>query len=328
MGCRSIPNEFAMLIKSSDDKSKRLKLLEDLQNSNTLNQDQKDWLRENIWTHRMGTQGEKDAAHYLDSYFRDSKNTAVIHDLRIEVDGQVAQIDHLIISRFLDFYLLETKNFNGNLAITEQGEFSVQYSGGRVRGIPSPIEQSKRHELVLRKLLEKLEVKGRLGLNPSFHHVVLVDPKATITRPNPKKFDSSHVIKADSFMTWREQFIDKSTTAANMFGTLLKIKNSDSLETIARAVAKAHRPMNLLELPDFMAPKPMLRTATVPEIQPAQPSKPEFSAPAEGQAKRYWCFTCGHTLTPAVFSYCMDRRTQFGNRAYCMQHQKDFPPMR
>jgi hypothetical protein len=106
---RSLPNEFAMLIKSSDDKSKRIKLLEDLQNSSTLNQNQKDWLRENIWAHRMGSQGEKDAAHYLDSHFRDSKNNAVIHDLRIEVDGQVAQIDHLIISRFLDFIYSKRK---------------------------------------------------------------------------------------------------------------------------------------------------------------------------------------------------------------------------
>jgi hypothetical protein len=317
-----------MIIKSTDDKSKRIKLLEELQNATTLDHNQKEWLKEQMWAHRMGTQGEKAAAHYLDSYFRDSKNNAVIHDLRIEVDGQVAQIDHLIISRFFEFYLLETKNFSGNLSITEQGEFSVQYSGGQVRGIPSPIEQSKRHELVLRKLVEKLEIKGRLGLSPSFFHVVLVDPKATITRPNPKKFDTSNVIKADSFMTWRDAFIAKDVSIANMMGTLLKIKNSESIEAIARMIAKAHRPANPLELPEFMTPKPMVMTPTHPEVQCAKPSKPESTQPIDGQAKRYWCFKCGNTLTPAVFGFCMDRRTQFGGRAYCMAHQNDFAHVR
>lgn len=317
-----------MLIKSADDKSRRIKLFEELQNATTLDQNQKEWLKDKMWAHRRGTQGEVAAAHYLDSYYRDSKNNSVIHDLRIEVDGQVAQIDHLIISRCLDFYMLETKNFTGNLTITEQGEFSVRYSGGRVWGIPSPIEQSKRHELVLRKLLAKLDIKARLGLSPSFHHVVMVDPKATITRPNPKKFDTSDVIKADSFMTWRSEFIDKRSSAVDTIGSIFKLRNSDSIESIARMIAKEHRPENLLALPDFMAPRPVVTTPTPPETQRAQPSKPDFSEPNDGQVKRYWCFTCRGALTPAVFNYCMDRRTQFGGRAYCMQHQRDFPPVK
>ena len=313
-----------MLIKSTDDKSKRIKLLDELQNATTLDHNQKEWLKEQMWAHRMGTQGENAAAHYLDSYFRDSKNHALIHDLRIDVDGHVAQIDHLIISRCLDFYLLETKNFSGNLSITEQGEFSVQYSGGHVRGIPSPIEQSKRHEVVLRKLLEKMEIKGRLGLSPSFHHVVLVDPKATITRPNSKKFDTSHVIKADSFKTWRDAFIEKGTSTVDIIGSLLKIKNAESIEAIARMISKAHRPANLLELPPSMAPKPMAMAPRPPEVQCAKPSIPEFTQPVDGQVKRYWCFKCSKTLTHAVFSFCMDRKPQFGGRAYCMEHQRDF----
>lgn len=317
-----------MLIKSADDKSRRIKLFEELQNAATLDQHQKDWLKDKMWAHRLGTQGEVAAAHYLDSYYRDSKNNAVIHDLRIEVDGHVAQIDHLIISPGSDFYMLETKNFTGNLTITEQGEFSVRYSGGRVWGIPSPIEQSKRHELVLRKLLVKLKIKGRLGLSPSFHHVVMVDPKATITRPNTKKFDTSDVIKADGFMTWRNEFIDKRASTVDTIGSIFRFRNSDSIDAIARMIAKEHRPENLLALPDFMAPRLVVTTPTPPEIQHKNRSKPEFTEPGDRQVKPYWCFKCGNPLSPAVYSYCMDRRTQFVGRAYCMLHQKDFRPVR
>ena len=46
---------------------------------------------------------------------------SVIHDLRIECEGRVAQIDHLLIGRFLDIWVCETKNFSEGIAINEQG---------------------------------------------------------------------------------------------------------------------------------------------------------------------------------------------------------------
>lgn len=85
-----------MLIKSADDKSKRLALLEDLQKSNRLDQKQKDWLRDELNRLRKGIQGERDAAFYIETYYRDSENYAIIHDLRLVVNG-VAQIDHLLL---------------------------------------------------------------------------------------------------------------------------------------------------------------------------------------------------------------------------------------
>jgi len=86
-------------IKSADDKIKRLMLLEDLQRSHLLDMSQKKWLREELMRVKKGIQGERDSAHYLDSYFKGSENHAVLHDLRFIVEGDVAQIDHLVISR-------------------------------------------------------------------------------------------------------------------------------------------------------------------------------------------------------------------------------------
>ena len=50
---------------------------------------------------RTGVSGEKDSAYYIDFYFRHSKNWAVIHDLRLEHKGQVAQIDQQVDRRNL-----------------------------------------------------------------------------------------------------------------------------------------------------------------------------------------------------------------------------------
>ena len=60
-----------------------------------------------------------------------------------------------------------------------RGEFTAEYENARF-GIPSPIEQSLRHEKVLRILLERLGIVGRTQRHPDSHHVVMLHPKATI----------------------------------------------------------------------------------------------------------------------------------------------------
>ena len=70
-----------------------------------------------------GARGEESSAYYIDFRYKDSPNWAVIHDLRLEYRGFVAQIDHLLINRLLDIYDLESKNFYYGIKITPEGEF-------------------------------------------------------------------------------------------------------------------------------------------------------------------------------------------------------------
>jgi hypothetical protein len=88
-----------MLLKSADDKSKRLCVLEELQQSPLLDAAPRDWLQKELDRLRKGIQGEKAAAHYLNNYLASSKNSVLMHDLRFEVGGEVAQIDHLLLTR-------------------------------------------------------------------------------------------------------------------------------------------------------------------------------------------------------------------------------------
>jgi hypothetical protein len=197
-----------MLIKAADDKTERLRLLEDLQSSPKLDAKQKDWLAKELRNTKQGIKGEKSAAHYLDNHLAASKNFMVIHDLRISVEGEVAQIDHLLIGRAF-FILMETKTFGGDIAVNERGEFSVQYPGERVYDIPSPLEQSRRHENVLQKLLERLEIRPRTGGRHRMEHVVLVDPTRAVRRPGDKRLDTSYLVKADQFPDWHKKWADK-----------------------------------------------------------------------------------------------------------------------
>ncbi len=299
-----------MLIKSADDKSRRMALLESLLDSPQLNTEQKAWLQREVKNLRYGVQGERDAAHYLDNHLADAPNSAVIHDLRLVYEGEVAQIDHLVITRGFHFYLLETKNFSGNLQINEFGEFTVHYGSGKAFGIPSPLEQSRRHENVLTKVLEQLGITGRTQRKPDFKHVVLIHPKGTIERPDAKKYDTSNVIKADQFASWREKHVEKGTSTLQVLGSMLNMRSADTVREWAEKLVSQHRPSDLLALPDFLQPR-----ATAPI---------HVAAPDATDKKRCICATCGTKISYAEAKFCWNNPRRFGNLQYCREHQMVF----
>lgn len=319
--------ERQMIIKKADDKTKRLALLADLKKSALLDARQKEWLDEELTRVRRGIEGERDAAFYIDSYLKNSQNNAVIHDLRLEVDGDVAQIDHLFFNRLLHFVLIETKCFGGNLAINDHGEFSVTYANGRTYGIPSPIEQSKRHERILSKLVDTLGIAGRLGIKPTFHHLVLLHPKAIIQRPDKKAFDTSNVIKADALPAWHAKWADAAFGVSDTITGLLSIRSSDTIKDWAEQLVKKHRPTTPLSLPEFMAPKPTVVVAQEPPpslaAAPATPtSQAQKQAADEGLKKRLICVTCGSKIPYNVGLFCWNNERRFGGFQYCREHQQ------
>ena len=58
---------------------------------------------------KYGYNAEKQMAFYLKRAFQESDDIFVINDLRIEMNDDVAQIDHLIMHRF-GFIVIESKS--------------------------------------------------------------------------------------------------------------------------------------------------------------------------------------------------------------------------
>jgi hypothetical protein len=328
-----------MLIKAADDKTKRLKLLEALQASLALDARQREWLKDEYWRVRKGIEGERDAAFHIDSLLRDGENHAVLHDLRIKVGDDETQIDHLVINRAADFILVETKCFAGDVTINDAGEFTVAYGSGKRFGIPSPIAQSQRHERVLRKLLERLEISGRFGTEPKFHHVVMLHPKAIIQRPDAKRYDTRNVIKADQFAEWRERYIDAAFSGLGALSVAVNFRSAATVKEWGEKLARQHRPDDQLALPEFMQPKPSpsepaapaARRATAPLVgapvreEPAlQPAPAPAAAPAEAAAKRLICATCGVKISYPEGKFCWNNAKRFGGLQYCREHQASF----
>jgi hypothetical protein len=87
-----------MIIKRMDSRQGEIADLTALQKGK-LTPNQRFLIERELRAIKGGVSGERDSAYYIDLYFGDSKNWAVIHDLRLEYKSKVAQIDHLLINR-------------------------------------------------------------------------------------------------------------------------------------------------------------------------------------------------------------------------------------
>jgi hypothetical protein len=230
-----------MLIKSADDKNLQLALLE--QRSKADGSDAKH-AKGDYHKLKAGIRGENDAAYLINNdYGSSSKNWCVIHDLRLEHDGRVAQIDHLLINRWMDFYVLESKHFNSGVKINERGEFERWNEWKRsYEGMPSPLEQNERHIQVLRDILHRIELPTRLGLKitPNFYSFILVNSSARIILP--KKFDVSRVIKADQLKKYIQRDINETSTIGTL-ASVAKIVSSETMENVAKQLVALHKPL-------------------------------------------------------------------------------------
>lgn len=156
-----------MLIKGADDKQPQLEALEALLGRPDVDAQTRRRIEQEIRMIRAGASGERDAAYEIEFHYGQSRNRMTIHDLRIELDGRVAQIDHLIINRLLDIWVCESKHFSEGVAINEHGEW-VAFQSRRAYGIPSPVEQNRRHIAVLGDVFAKgLGSPARRGGRPS-----------------------------------------------------------------------------------------------------------------------------------------------------------------
>lgn len=326
-----------MLIKSADDQSRRLQLLEALRSSPRLDRWQKGKLDEYLQRKKTGLQGERDAAHFIDTHLRDGENHAVLHDFRFEIDGFAAQIDHLIIGRGFHFYLLESKNFGGNLHINDVGEFTAEY--GRERfGISSPLEQSRRHEAMFVRLLDELGISGRFTRRPTVFHAVLLHPRAVITRPASGTFDTSMIIKADQFDTWRQKKVD-SLGVATVLWMAANVASIDTIAEWGRTIAARHKPEDALALPDWLKPQPEKAPSPAPvrlavreptrKSSAAVPSNlvapnPTVKSVPDVEPRKLICATCGEKISFPEGKFCWNNDKRFGGMQYCREHQKAF----
>jgi len=305
-----------MIIKRMDSKQKEVEELSSLLTED-ITPNQKFLIDRELKAMKKGVHGEEDSAYYIDFYFGASKNWAVIHDLRIEHDKHTAQIDHLLINRFFDIYVLESKNYSYGIKVNQEGEFQAYY-GKQTYGIPSPIEQNDRHIFLFDKFLSANEVlPKRMGISirPKLKSFVLVSPKSLITRPSEKKFNTSTVIKADFLKTKIYEEDDKVNQLSDIF-SFGKISFSSTIEETAKKLVSFHKPKRIDFRAKFGLPRQGL-LKTQENIEPVKEQKSESSP-------KFFCIKCRRPVSEKVAKFCWQNKSKFGGKVYCFDCQKSY----
>ena len=294
-----------MLVKSADSKQKDLDTLEGLLAHPQATADQRRLIEQELRTMRSGIKGETEAAYDLDFHYGASANWALIHDLRIEHAGQVAQIDHLAINRLLEVWVCESKRFSEGVSINEHGEFTA-FHAGKPRGMPSPIEQNRKHCMVLGNLFSsgKVALPKRLGLTirPNIQSVVLVSKNARIGRPKKAIAGLEQIIKVDQFCAHMGKQTENTSPLA-----LAKVVASETLTDLAYSLAALHVPIQFNWAGKF----------GLGDRVGAAPAPVAPSVPTACQAQ-----DCGKKVSAAVVKFCHDQHRRFGGKVYCMDCQK------
>lgn len=307
-----------MLIKGRDDHDSDVQSLRSLLDCK-ISAKQRFLIEREIKCISSGARGEDSSAYYIDFRYRDSANCAIIHDLRLEHRGFVAQIDHLLINRLLHVHVLESKNYYYGIKITPEGEFLV-WNGKTFVAIESPIEQNKRHIDLLERVFQLpgfLPTRLSVSIPPSFFSYVMVAPNSRVDRPAKGKFDTSMVIKADGLGAAIEKRID-DTSAVVAISSLTKLVSQETLETFARRLVRLHRPLKI----DYAAKFGV--TVAGPPAPRQQP--PAAIATNNGNGndtkKESACETCGAVVDGKVAYYCRVNREKFGGKVLCRSCQQ------
>jgi hypothetical protein len=303
-----------MLIKAADDKQADIDVLNGLLARPGLDADTRRRIDTEVRRVQAGARGERDAAYEIEFHLGANPNGMTIHDLRLEVDGRVAQIDHLIIDRLLDIWVCESKHFSEGVAVNDFGEWTGFYSR-RAYGIGSPIEQNRKHIAVLNDVFAKqlVALPKRLGITikPDLRSLILVSKEARITRPKTKAARArieglDSVIKVDQLAT----VLDKDWDSKGIV-SLGRVVGKGEIESVARALVALHRPASTDWPGKFGLPAEPTATPESLEPQPTS-ATPDHAA----------CEACGKHVSQTVVEFCQARADVFGDRILCMDCQR------
>ncbi|MDD2776603.1 MAG: NERD domain-containing protein [Gallionella sp.] len=100
---------------------------------------------------QAGYAAEKEMAFFLRRFFKDSQEVDVLNSLRIELGGEIAQIDHLILMPH-GLLIVESKSVAGKVQIKDDGQW-IRWYDNQSKGMRSPITQAHMQGMLLKELL-------------------------------------------------------------------------------------------------------------------------------------------------------------------------------
>lgn len=211
---------------------------------------------------KAGYEAEKQMAFFLRRFFKDSPDVDVLNSLRIDLGGEIAQIDHLILMPH-GLLIVESKSVAGKVQIKDDGQW-IRWYDNQSKGMRSPITQAQMQGMLLKELLGSgVKQKGAFDQIP-------VDVLVAISDSGVILWSASgalpEVCKAD-------QVPERVTAKLSQY--VARPLNVENRRKIADFLCASHRPVSETHTPQIIS-EPAVQYV-VPPI--ASPQKIDSSAP-------------------------------------------------
>lgn len=207
---------------------------------------------------KAGRAAEEQMAFYFKRFFGNDPDILVLNGIRLEADGDAAQMDHLVIHS-LGLAIVESKSVVGKLQIKDDGQW-IRWYNNQSKGMASPITQARLQEKFLRAYLAKA------SNNPSLFEKFPIDLYIAISDGGvilwPKSGPIPGVCKAD-------QVPDKivaSRREAKLFGApelaaagrekiaaFLVASNKPLVKTVEASLSIENEPVIAQAVPEYKA---------------------------------------------------------------------------
>lgn len=245
--------------------------------------------------HAAGAKQERDVVFHLKRTLADASDAHVFHNIKIEHNGENAQIDHLVLHRY-GFVVIESKSIYGEVKVNDAREWSRSYQG-KWYGMPSPVQQARAQIAILKEALREQapELLGRiLGIQQGFGGraydvLVAVSSSAIIHRDGMPAEISDLVVKSEFLPEALKKVIKK-------YGGLLKTDpdfNRKDMGRIAQFLAAKQVESNPTEAEaDPVAATPEATVAALKPVE-APPTGNTEPEPLQGEVWKAACKHCG-----------------------------------
>lgn len=267
---------------------------------------------------KTGRAAEEQMAFYFKRFFANDPDILILNGIRLEADGDAAQVDHLVIHSH-GLSIVESKSVHGKIQIKDDGQWIRWFGANQSRGMASPITQARLQEKFFRGILGKASKNEALFEKLPIDLYVAISDGGVIIWPPSGHVPS--VCKADQVP---DKIIDSNRLKAQAPGALELSKVNR--ERIAEFLVALNKPLIRAkaipahpEVPDQAEPVPKVIPAA---IAPA-PVSASVTAAADSTEPQ------GRNDKPPVCKHCgsasLELRYAHTYYFFCQKCEKNSP---
>ncbi len=236
---------------------------------------------------KAGRAAEEQMAFYFKRFFGDDPDILVLNGIRLEANGDAAQVDHLIIHSH-GLAVVESKSVHGKVQIKEDGQW-IRWYASQSRGMASPITQARLQEKFFRSVLGKAAKNEDLFARLPIDVFVAISDQGVILWPPSGPVPG--VCKADQIP---DKIIESHQSKVKAGGNL--VLSPVNREKIAAFLVANNKPLvkvaNEVTEPPAEYSAPAVTSAPVTTAHQEIPPTPAEVAPTDSAVVSVVCRAC------------------------------------